>query len=460
MIFSIFLAFCYFIKVNGFQVSLEHNGPVILGGTINFWAEVKDGLFPHYRYEWHDSAKEKLKHSDRFLGNRTCEWNITYSRDDYSPGKYEVDLDVCVKQLIYWPCSSQKVIYNITDELNGKFQILQNNTVKDKPYVSNSTEVEHRISIKNTDLVVLQDNNFTAVAFWFMNCLYLGMTPDLTFRFNYTTADEDVTMKAVVVAARLNETSNLTDAFPENPWLDGTMRMDNSSSFDSVSFFTPWPDDSCNFSFIPKDPDKLYGYFHHEVKPRRPVVISKVAGNNWLKNGDLLNLTVTFTGSLPYYHCIQFITGEYNSTGNETCLHTQKTTTGKINIIHFFGKGDKHTVLFIIQNSVSKTVTAIVVTNYIEKKHPQLSVIIVPISCSAIAVILIVFGVAYYIQSKNRYTIEVADFDFTASNDTEYKSFKERLREAVSSAFTRVSEEEAEEGSTYWSPSRKYGSMQ
>ena len=58
-----------------------------------------------------------------------------------------------------------------------------------------------------------------------------------------------------------------------------------------------------------------------------------------------------------------------------------------------------------------------------------------------------------------RDTIEVANFDFSASNDTEYKSFKERLREAVSSAFTRVTEEESEEG-PYWSPSRKYGSMQ
>lgn len=90
-----------------------------------------------------------------------------------------------------------------------------------------------------------------------------------------------------------------------------------------------------------------------------------VAGNNWLKNGDLLNLTVSFTGSQPYRHCIQFITGEYNATGNETCLNTQKTTVNKINIVHFFGIGDKHTILFIIENAVSKTVTAVVVTNYI-----------------------------------------------------------------------------------------------
>jgi uncharacterized membrane protein YqiK len=62
---------------------------------------------------------------------------------------------------------------------------------------------------------------------------------------------------------------------------------------------------------------------------------------------------------------------------------------------------------------------------------PQLSVIIVPVSCSLVAVVLIVFGVAYYIQSRARFTIEVADFDFGQSNpDMEYKTFTERLRDS------------------------------
>lgn len=36
-------------------------------------------------------------------------------------------------------------------------------------------------------------------------------------------------------------------------------------------------------------------------------------------------------------------------------------------------------------------------------KQPQLSVIVVPVTCSVIAVVIIVFGVAYYVQSKMRY---------------------------------------------------------
>lgn len=62
---------------------------------------------------------------------------------------------------------------------------------------------------------------------------------------------------------------------------------------------------------------------------------------------------------------------------------------------------------------------------------PQLSVIVVPVSCSLAAVVLIVFGIAYYIQSRSRFTVEVADFDFGQSNpEMEYKTFIARLRDS------------------------------
>lgn len=66
---------------------------------------------------------------------------------------------------------------------------------------------------------------------------------------------------------------------------------------------------------------------------------------------------------------------------------------------------------------------------------PQLSVIVVPVSCTLVAVVLIVFGVAYYIQSRSRFTVEVADFDFGQNNpEMEYKTFTERLRDSFNNA--------------------------
>lgn len=74
-------------------------------------------------------------------------------------------------------------LINAVGDINGKIEFLQNNTVQNSDYVSNHTEVVHNISIKSTDIAFLEDNNFTAVAFWFLNCSYYGMSPDLVFRY-------------------------------------------------------------------------------------------------------------------------------------------------------------------------------------------------------------------------------------------------------------------------------------
>lgn len=57
-----------------------------------------------------------------------------------------------------------------------------------------------------------------------------------------------------------------------------------------------------------------------------------------------------------------------------------------------------------------------------------------------VAVVLIVFGVAYYVQNRNQFLIEVADFNFgeTQSIDSvEYKSFLQRLLDSISDLFIR-----------------------
>lgn len=53
---------------------------------------------------------------------------------------------------------------------------------------------------------------------------------------------------------------------------------------------------------------------------------------------------------------------------------------------------------------------------------------------------MIVFGIAYYVQNRNQFLIETADFDFgeTASVESmEYKSFLQRLLDSISDLFIR-----------------------
>lgn len=63
-----------------------------------------------------------------------------------------------------------------------------------------------------------------------------------------------------------------------------------------------------------------------------------------------------------------------------------------------------------------------------------------PVIFSLVAVVVIVFGVAYYVQNRNQFLIETADFNFgeTQSVDSmEYKSFLQRLLDSVSDVFIK-----------------------
>lgn len=103
-----------------------------------------------------------------------------------------------------------------------------------------------------------------------------------------------------------------------------------------------------------------------------------------------------------FSYCIHFFSGKYNITGNETCIVPDMSEKCEFPIRRFFIEPKSYTVVIVIYNEVSKLVSPITVTVYKVTKQGQLSVIVVPVAFSFIAVILIVFGVAYYLQNRSR----------------------------------------------------------
>lgn len=100
------------------------------------------------------------------------------------------------------------------------------------------------------------------------------------------------------------------------------------------------------------------------------------------------------------------------------------------------------------------------------QSHSQLSVIIVPVLFSLVSVVFIVFGVAYYIQNRNQFLIETADFNFgeTQSVDSmEYKSFLQRLLDSVSDVFIKqdylINEDSDGPGPSSGESNIRYGNM-
>ncbi|XP_037922406.1 uncharacterized protein LOC119658779 isoform X2 [Hermetia illucens] len=228
--------------------------------------------------------------------------------------------------------------------------------------------------------------------------------------------------------------------------------------------FRNHPGSCLNFSDFYHDPNKTYGYFRREFKAIMPVNNVTITGGGWLQYGELLHLQVKCLGTKPFKYCIKIFEGPYNTTGNEKCTATVDLDPCEFTFQHLFQLSTTKTIAIIIENDYNKVVSQIAVNFYKAKKQSQLSVIVVPVSFSLVAVILVVFGVAYYIQNKNRYIIEVADFNFgdSQSVDMEYKTFQARLldsiREVIPWPRRHVDNETAESHSGDDS-SIKYGSM-
>lgn len=176
----------------------------------------------------------------------------------------------------------------------------------------------------------------------------------------------------------------------------------------------------------------------------------------------MLNLSVACEGSSSFKYCIHFKNDVYNITGNETCLLPYTLDKCEFPINRFYYDEKPHSVVIIIFNDVSKEITSVAITVYTVKKQAQLSVIVVPVVSSLVAIVLIIFGVAYYIQNRNRFIVEVADFNFGQTYaDMEYKTFKERLLDSIAHAFSRGPSPSSSENHVWPpGPSRKYGSME
>lgn len=126
-------------------------------------------------------------------------------------------------------------------------------------------------------------------------------------------------------------------------------------------------------------------------------------GGKWLQHGDMLNLQVKCYGSPPFDYCIKIKPGQYNMTGNETCTRWLPLDKCDFSIVHYFSNVSTYTILIILRNQVMKLNKEVTITIYEANTQSQLSVIVVPVSFSLFAVILVVFAVAYYIQNRNRY---------------------------------------------------------
>ncbi|XP_023012413.2 uncharacterized protein [Leptinotarsa decemlineata] len=503
---------------NGYKISLVNDGPIVAGATINFTVSVfdEDALATgiNLKYAWED---ESIHHHTRLAENQnaTDSWVITYNASVYPFGHYVVQ--VVIEKCVMWDAfcfeiGSARTEFEITETLNGALKLNQNNKTRSNDFVSNAETVIHEVDLKKSDLDYVKTAP-TVLTYWFVDCTYYGITTDFKFAYNYTVADEIHFVEALVMAdftpipptttvapstttVKPNSTTvtpatttiqpNSTTIKPITTSIPTTISpnvtttstsksvarrsIDNSAKNNNVTSKISTLVDGklvayngsfpfvCNGSQLTSSSMKTFGHFFKKIEVKAPLSNVNVNGNNWIQPGDLLSLKVSCTGSKNIDYCVNYLRGEYNVTGNETCGIYERLDTCSFRIKRYLWH-PKTTILIIIKNEVSKIVTPVTVNIYKVNKQPQLSVIVVPVVFTLVAVVLIVFGVAYYIQNRSRFIIEVADFNFGQQySDMEYKTFRERLRDSFAYAFSRGPNHGSSEVPV-WPPGQKYGSM-
>lgn len=189
-----------------------------------------------------------------------------------------------------------------------------------------------------------------------------------------------------------------------------------------------------------------------------PIENLTITGANWLQYGEVLHMRAQCQGTPPYEYCVEFVQHDQPLLGNETCPQWVATDTCEFPIDHYDLSHQSYKLLVLVRNRVTSVTREVMVNVYKASKQSQLSVIVVPVACCLVAVCLVVFGVAYYMQNRTRFSVEVADFNFGDSNsvDMEYKTFGQRLYDGVRDLVRRGRPQDADTGSE---SSLKYGTM-
>ncbi|XP_025423699.1 uncharacterized protein LOC112693034 [Sipha flava] len=508
---------------NDYQLLLKDNGPVTTGSNITLNATIVDskGICVKgsltFRYEDDAFPRHILSTT---IKNCVAIFYIPFGTTiGASSYRYLVEVSLELIPFIKRPIASGRGELTVTENLNGQLLLFQNNTniIKHSPqttYVSSSIETLQKVKLNDADFEYLNKSNSFITVYWFIDCIYQGNTTNFTFSTNYTKSDIQHEVLSIVVAdidknktstalvppvvtatvspnmstitSTISDTtvvSNISASTMDVTATTSTVVTTTTTTTTSPSkMYAKFPlsvidstyTSECQqkkhidllLSVVQLENQQKYGYFSQTIFVKDPIKNVKIQGNVWIQEGEMLNLQVSCNGSGPFRYCAHYVQGPYNVTGNEVCPSEKNLILCQMQFFHYLREPTNYTLVVITANDVSKIVTPIGINIYKVKKQPQISVIVVPVTFSSIAVIIIVFGIAYYFQNRSRYMVEVADFDFANNSDMECKTFRERLRDAISQAINRTQDyseydgSEEQIGSLAAPQNQKYGSMQ
>ncbi|RVE51286.1 hypothetical protein evm_004090 [Chilo suppressalis] len=429
-IFSLICLSIYLINdVESLQMYVTNNGPSVIGSKITFTAVVTDYSNEFLKYSFYDNAQPQ--HDQSFINSTgIMNWTVEYPKRFYEAGEYTTTVFLMKNFIGIWiNVATSSTTFNLTESLNGNLRMSQSNKLRPNRYVSVNQPVIHYVQLPDNEMEFLKRNASKVVTYWFKDCTLIDQTTDLSLNYTYTDLMGDHYIEALVVAdnlplppltttttstrttTRTTTTTTTTTPKPHTsslPPANVTVLSNNthklvrrSVSSKSKKVGSPLNFVCYNTSIVPIGDTYTYGHYQETISVADPVATINITGLNWLQHGDLLRLNVKYSGTPPFQYCVQYKVGQYNVTGNETCNTMSTTNSTEFPLIHYFSGSDQHTVVVIVENLLTKNVSRATINIYKVTVHAQLSVIVVPVVFCLLAVILVVFGIAFY-QHRSR----------------------------------------------------------
>ncbi|CAG0917806.1 unnamed protein product [Notodromas monacha] len=490
---SALLLFLVVRKTAAATLFMSSNSPTVKGSQCGFSAKIDDPKHSDgqaYTYSWSDDYRES--HS---LVETKTDLSSSVTFDYQKPGVYKMFLKVTTTTFKIFPVeiASGSIEFQVTEYLNGRVVAIQNGTELTKDSVSNlylgSSKVPTTFVVQLHDPYDLIGKASMTSFLWDVNDVVQNTTVNgnytqnltsigqvklrvtVTAYFNQPTTTTSTTTSTTTIATTTAPTTttpktdtNATTVPPKN-FTSALAARSKRGILQSVeSLLVP---SKQRAEFDDSRPFFLQGVFETDVDISDPIDALNITGNTWLPRGTLLRLNVSCAGTGPWKRCWLPKTGSYNVTNKETCLMPVTQYVCDFGVVHYFPTHGVYTMVLVMENSVSKIVKAIAVNVYDVASEPQLSTIIVPVLCSVLAMVFVIFGVAYYFQNRSQFLVETADFDFQSdgTNDDEVvpSTFWERVCGEFKALYLSPPDEDMIRPSTFGrrgrNPVSDYGSL-
>jgi len=167
-----------------------------------------------------------------------------------------------------------------------------------------------------------------------------------------------------------------------------------------------------------------------------PIEKVKFDGKTFIFRNQSLDLNIScVTGTGPFHFCKEFASNGhvYSDDCKTSVIQSDQCL---FHASWYFKTAGKFNLDIRVWNNVSMVNTSIAITVGEVMKQTSLTFVVLPVISCILAIVILVFALAFHVQQRKRFTIEVADFDFQARDENLMeKTLYERVRDSLSESF-------------------------